>query len=123
MASGSKSEAEIQTEIRVALSASPYIRLWRNNVAKIKAPSGRWIDFGLCVGSADLIGIHSVLITPEMVGTRIGQFLAIECKTATGRQTKEQRAFEKICSSLSAKIIAARSADGLLELISNEEHK
>lgn len=50
----------------------------------------RYIKYGLAKGSADLIGIHRVLITPEMVGTFIGKFLSAEIKSEDGAVRKEQ---------------------------------
>lgn len=51
------------------------------------------VTFGLCPGSADLIGYTTVTVTPEMVGQQIAVFAAVEVKTATGRPTAEQVAF------------------------------
>lgn len=44
-------------------------------------------------GGADLIGWRPVLITPDMVGTTIAQFVAAEVKTALGRPTVGQACF------------------------------
>lgn len=63
--------------------------LWRNNVGVLKDLTGRPVRYGLAndtpamnkvIKSSDLIGIHPLLITPQMVGMIIGQFLAIEMK-------------------------------------------
>ena len=53
----------------------------------------RFVRYGLCKGSADLIGIRPVLITPEMVGTTIGQFVGLEVKTERGRPSELQVMF------------------------------
>jgi hypothetical protein len=45
---------------------------------------------GLCKGSSDLIGWRSITVTPEMVGTKIAVFSAVEVKDGKGRPTKEQ---------------------------------
>ena len=48
---------------------------------------------GLCEGSSDLIGWVSREITPDMVGKRIAQFLAVETKSPKGRASSEQKNF------------------------------
>lgn len=48
------------------------------------------IRYGLCTGSADLIGITPIQVTQDMVGHTVGVFTALEIKTQTGRPTKEQ---------------------------------
>jgi hypothetical protein len=49
------------------------------------------VSFGLCKGSADLIGWKRVTVTEEMVGTQVAVFTSIEVKTATGRLRPEQQ--------------------------------
>lgn len=49
----------------------------------------RLIHYGLAVGSSDLIGWRPVVITPDMVGQTIAQFVAVECKTAGYKRTTE----------------------------------
>jgi hypothetical protein len=55
--------------------------VFRNNTGAVK-DGDRYIRYGLCKGSADIIGL-----TPD------GRFLAVEVKTRTGRPTKEQLTF------------------------------
>jgi len=64
-------------------------RLWRNNSGAGKLENGSFVRWGLAndsaavnckIKSGDLIGIKPVLITPEMVGTVIGQFVSREVK-------------------------------------------
>lgn len=50
----------------------------------------RWIEYGLGVGSGDTVGWKSVVITEEMVGKKIAQFVSIEYKTDDGRARKGQ---------------------------------
>lgn len=84
------SEAGIQSAVRLEASNAGY-RLWRNNVGATYTPKGDFIRYGLAndsamlnaqIKSADLIGIKPVLITQEMVGMIIGQFLSREIKSA-----------------------------------------
>jgi hypothetical protein len=84
------SEQQIQQHIRLALSRGP-VRLFRNNTGTLKDANGRPVSFGLCKGSADLIGWTTRTITPDMVGQQVAVFTSIEVKTATGRLRPEQQ--------------------------------
>ena len=84
------SEQRIQQEIRIACSTGD-TRLFRNNTGTLRDQNGRPVQFGLCKGSADLIGWKRVTITPEMVGSTVAVFVSIEVKTATGRLRPEQQ--------------------------------
>ena len=84
------SEQSIQQHIRLACSAGD-TRLFRNNTGTLRDQNGRPVQFGLCKGSADLIGWRTVTVTPEMVGTTVAVFTSIEVKTATGRLRPEQQ--------------------------------
>lgn len=83
-----QSEAAVQQLVRLEASRLG-MRLFRNNVGACKDETGRVIRYGLCndsaqmnktVKSSDLIGIRPVIITPDMVGHTIGQFVAREVK-------------------------------------------
>jgi hypothetical protein len=67
-------------------------RLFRNNVGRYKL-DGRWVQYGLCVGSSDVIGWTSVTIGPEHVGRTLAVFTAYECKVGSRVTTVEQGAF------------------------------
>ena len=84
------SEQRIQQEIRIACSNGD-TRLFRNNTGTLRDANGRPVQFGLCKGSADLIGWKRVTITPDMVGSTVAVFASIEVKTATGRLRPEQQ--------------------------------
>jgi hypothetical protein len=96
------SERDIQNEIRLALSEK--YDLMRNNVGKIMV-DGRALKYGLCVGSADLIGLRR----------RDGRFVAIEVKTSVGKLSPEQRAFIARINASGGIAICARSAKDALE--------
>ena len=70
--------------------------VWRNNTGKFRSITDpqRIVSVGQ-VGSADIIGVQPVTITPEMVGKVIGQAIAIEVKTPKGRQSEEQKRASK----------------------------
>jgi hypothetical protein len=84
------SEQQIQQHIRLTCSTGS-TRLFRNNTGTLRDQHGRPVSFGLCKGSADLIGWRTVTITPDMVGQRIAVFTSIEVKTPTGRVKPEQQ--------------------------------
>lgn len=83
-------EQQIQQHIRLTCSTGA-TRLFRNNTGTLRDQHGRPVSFGLCKGSADLIGWRTVTVTPEMVGQQVAVFTSIEVKTATGRLRPEQQ--------------------------------
>jgi hypothetical protein len=96
-------ETIILQRIRLAASKIPGVRLFRNNVGKawmgtvikqtpemVVLKNPRFVQFGLQVGSGDLIGWKPVTITPDMVGQKLAVFVSLECKTETGKAKPEQ---------------------------------
>jgi hypothetical protein len=99
-------ETGILKKIMRALGSRKWTRAFRNNIglawfgtllsnkdniAVLKNP--RRVEYGLQVGTSDIILVHSVEVTAAMVGRRVAVFGAIEVKTETGRVTEEQRNF------------------------------
>lgn len=95
-----------EAEILLALGRDPDTRLFGNEVGlgwsgrlissdhgRVLLDNARPVRYGLAPGSADLIGIRRVVITPNMVGQSIGVFLSIECKKGSGRAAEQQRAW------------------------------
>jgi len=116
--SSSPSEHEIQQRIRLACGHGP-VRLWRNNTGALVDQQGRFVRFGLCKGSSDLIGLRALEITPELVGQRIAQFVALEIKTDCGIVSPEQQAFLQLVQHLGGLGAVCRSiaeAQAALEL-------
>ena len=83
-----RSEAFAQSQVRLEAPAAG-VTLWRNNVGVLVDLTGRPVRFGLAnessalnarLKSSDLIGWRAVVVTPEMVGRRIAQFVSRECK-------------------------------------------
>jgi hypothetical protein len=106
-------ETTLQQEIRLALGTIPSARIFRNQVGSLPDPrTGRLVTFGLAKGSADLIGWRTVVVTPEMVGTRLAVFTSIEVKTPTGRVRPEQQAWQ-------AAVLAAGGISGIARSVSD----
>lgn len=83
-------ESVLLGRIRIAASTIG-ARLFRNQVGQYRLESGRTIRSGLGAGSPDLVGWHSIQVTPEMVGRRVAVFAAIEVKAPGNRATKAQK--------------------------------
>ena len=94
-------ETPILRAIMLRLS-SLGVRIFRNNVG-VADHKGIKVVYGLAPGSSDLIGWHSVTVTPDMVGRKLARFVAVEVKATGGRLSQEQRRF----------IEAVRSAGGI----------
>ena len=106
----SMGEHEIQQRIRLACGHGP-VRLWRNNSGALVDQQGRLVRFGLGKGSSDLIGLRSLEITPDLVGQRLAQFVALEIKTARGVVSPEQRAFLDLVEQLGGVAAVCRSIE------------
>ncbi len=113
-----KPESLIQAELLQAINQLPGVRIFRNQVGTATTRSGQFIRFGLAVGSADLIGIRAIVITPDMVGQVVGQFLSVEVKAAKGKSSKAQENWRLRISELGGKALELRSAEGVKEIIS-----
>ena len=107
-------EHAIQNRIRNALAGVAAVfrcnvgHGWQGNATTLPDKSvlirePRRFTTGWPPGTSDLIGWQSVTITPEMVGQRVARFVAVECKSGTGRLTEEQARF----------IAAVQSAGGI----------
>ena len=88
------SEAAIQQQVRLALSAAGSVA-FRNNCGAYQDPkTGRLIRYGVgSPGGSDLLGWTPMVVTQEMVGTIVPIFTAVEVKSPTGRPTPHQLNF------------------------------
>jgi hypothetical protein len=94
-------ETQLMMQIRDALLATGKILLWRHNTGKLADRGGRWVQFGLGVGGADLVGI--------LRGS--GRFVAWEIKTPTGKLGPEQKAWHNAVTQAGGAVFVARSVD------------
>ena len=94
------------------------VRLWRNASGQIILDSGARITYGVGPnGASDFIGYCSVVITPEMVGTVIAQFVAVEAKAEDGVASDAQVAFIEKVRSEGAIALFATSAEQVAEAL------
>jgi hypothetical protein len=108
---GGKTEAYVQSAIRGIEAPSKGVFLWRNNVGagsiykdtdlcdtcrhslQHKKRPVRWglandsTRVNKVMKSADLIGLRPLIVTDDMVGKRIAQFVSRECKREDWRYT------------------------------------
>jgi hypothetical protein len=104
-------EKQIQSQILLALGSRPDVRLFRNHVGGVRGEDGRWHDFGLAKGSADLIGWQSIEVTPEMVGRRLAVLVSIEVKGPGGRVRPEQKNWAEQVARVGGVAVIARSVE------------
>ena len=104
-------ETKIQNRIMLAMSQKGYL-IWRNQVGLFKTLDGRTVNIGI-KGSSDLMAIKPTVITPEMVGQTLAVFVAVEVKTATGRQSEPQKKWQNAVEKLGVKYILARSENDI----------
>ena len=74
-------ESDLSRAIQIALTQEG-ARVFRNETGSYQASNGQWVSYGLCKGSADLIG-----------WTKTGRFLAVEVKSKKGKVTEAQSIF------------------------------
>lgn len=104
-----KEETKLQDAIRAELSKAGIVR--RNNVGTFLTVNGNPINIGL-PGEADLTLFQ-----------RGGKTVFIEVKTPTGRQSKQQRAFQKRVEELGFEYIIARNLEDIKRLVEEVENE
>ena len=104
-------ETNIMNRIMLSMSKKGYL-IWRNQVGLFKTMDGRTVNIGI-KGSSDLMAVKPTVITPDMVGHTLAVFVAVEVKTATGRQSEPQKKWQKAVEKLGVKYILARSENDI----------
>ena len=92
----------------------PHLQLGNGQVLMTRASR---VSFGMGKGTSDIVGWRSVVITPEMVGQTIAQFVAIEVKVPKGRMTAEQANFIDTVIAHGGCAGVARSVEDAQELL------
>ena len=110
-------EAELLRLHRLRLGQDPAVTIWRNQVGVAEYPGGIRVPYGLTKGASDLIGIRSVVITPEHVGRTLGVFTAVEVKTPTGRLTTLQERFLALVQRRGGIAVCSRSVHDAVQAL------
>lgn len=110
-------ERNIQNSIRLECSKGN-TRLFVNDVGVAKVGE-RTIRYGLCNGSTDLVGVHTITVTGDMVGREVGVAVFAEVKTPTGTVKPHQQDFMNQMSKMGCIAGVVRSIDDMTQLITN----
>ena len=92
-------ESTVLAEVRAWAGTQPDLTIWRNNTGKLKDATGRWVTFGLCEGSADLVGFLRCHVQPipwRGVGCSVARFVALEVKQPGKKARPEQEAWLRL---------------------------
>lgn len=98
------------------------VTLLRNNVGCLQDKHGRYVTFGLGVGSPDLVGWQSVTVTNAMVGTTLAVFVGVECKREVGGETSDRQSdYIERLRQAGARAGVARSVEDLQRIVRGEK--
>ena len=115
----SKSETEIQRESLARANEMDGVQMYRNNTGALKVGS-RFVKFGLCKGSSDLIGYTEREITADMIGSTVAVFTAIEMKKPGGKTTFEQVEFGDKVMKAGGIFGVAESVEDTIDILEGE---
>lgn len=98
-----QSESDIQKAILDYLCARRIFH-YRNNTGAAKMQNGRFVSFGI-KGAPDIVCVHK------------GKYIGIEVKSEKGKQSDEQKAFQKALEFAGGIYILARSLDDVRAML------
>ncbi len=115
------SESVILKQVMKEVGSLPHVRIFRNQVGvgwvgqpaplddgRVMILNAQRVRMGLHVGSGDLIGWRTTIITPDDVGSYMAQFLSIEVKDKKGAMRPEQETWYKRISEAGGIAMIAR---------------
>lgn len=112
------SETQLLAAIRDALLATGRCLIFRNNTGKLQDARGRWVTFGLGVGSPDLVGMlrscrralpRCASAAGELPCAHHGRFIAVEVKLPGKHPEVAQACWHKAAREAGALVIVAHS--------------
>ena len=110
----------VQNPALLAVGARPDVLIWRQQSGLFRQfePPHNPVRVGT-PGQSDSIAVVSVTITPEMAGKTIGVAVAPEFKTATGKQSPSQQAWQRAFEARGGIYRLIRNAADMLALVSD----
>lgn len=87
-------ETIIQNRCFLEVGRDPAVMIWRQHVGAYRMLNRDAIVRVGDPGMSDSMMVVAVTITPEMVGRTVGLAVAAEFKTATGRQSPDQKTWQ-----------------------------
>lgn len=117
--SNKQSETALQNDILCALGQRIDALVWRNQVGKFRAIDDprRVVSVGTR-GSADILGVRSIVVGPELVGKTIGVAFAVEVKTPAGRLSPVQARWAQAWQARGGEHCVARSVEDAVDFLS-----
>lgn len=126
------SENRIQSEVLRAIGSLPNVRIFRNQVGFgwvgrvayqdraagiVHLHHSQPVTMGLATGSSDLVGWRKRVITPDMVGQEVAQFLCVEVKTPKGTVRAAQEHWREVVNQWGGIAFVTRSAEDALNIL------
>lgn len=124
-------EQGIQNQILTALGSNGAYGLRVNSGTfwggKVVSNDGRYLVLanptriqGAIAGTSDIVGCKPIIITPNMVGKKIGVFVAIEVKKPKLNAKEHQAKYLKAMKSYGAIVGVARSPEDAIKILEGE---
>ncbi len=105
--------------VLAALNAFDWCQVFRNNTGALEDRNGRLVRYGLCDGSADVVGMvrfgvccHELCPMQAPEHMRVGRFFALELKMPGNKPTESQLAFLDLVRRFGGFAAWADSLDG-----------
>lgn len=117
----------IESEADIKRTVSDFLQIEQNfgklvflrlNAGQFPTQSGRWA-MGCPKGTADLLVLREDIIPayPTHVAVKAPQVIFIELKSAKGKQSKDQKAFEEQVKAQGCAYHLARSLNDVMEIL------
>lgn len=115
-------ERDLVHAVRLQVGGVPGRVLYRNAQLKTKI-KGVWCYGGMGVGTPDIVGFDSIIITPAMVGKKFARVVGLELKNpdGSGRASEEQKQCIAMWQNHGAIALISKDLDEIKTLFENAE--